>query len=168
MAANNFARRCPEREVQPSSLRRADSFSGAHAVRRRSLLTNPGNGPRSLCRARNGIDSTESESDAGRGCLVGHVKLRGKTETITSFMWTSVVKTAKLLLRPNCCKPVLGQERLLDRLTVVTDANAVLSVRNLVTGGGQPVSPKPVTHLSGNCRTRGFNSRRVHQFTSLL
>lgn len=125
-------------------------------------------------RARKGIDSSRAETVAGRGCLVGHVKLRGKTETITSFTWTSVVRTAKSLSRPNCREPRTARCSLGCHLVAASknpnsgEAGKAGKTAEQATGGGNRQSValgKPVERLSSNQRTRGFDSRRVHHTT---
>ena len=48
-------------------------------------------------RARKGIDLSGALAVAGGGCLVGHLKCRGTTETTNSLMWTKLPLLLKLM-----------------------------------------------------------------------
>lgn len=84
-------------------------------------------------RARNGLDSTTPKATAGSGCLVGHSKRRGKTETITSWK-SGLARTARLLSRPNCREPEKHRCSLV-RLSVAASKTQPSAVRNLLAGG---------------------------------
>lgn len=84
-------------------------------------------------RARNGLDSTTPKATAGSGCLVGHSKRRGKTETITSWK-SGLAITARLLSRPNCREPEKHRCSLVLS-SVAASKTQPSTVRNLLAGG---------------------------------
>lgn len=90
-------------------------------------------------RARNGFDLTIPEATAGSGCLVGHSKRRGKTETITSWK-SGLARTARLLSRPNCRKPEKHGCSLVLH-SVAASKTQPSTVRNLLAGGGCNSAP---------------------------
>lgn len=118
-------------------------------------------------RARKGLDSTMPEATAGSGCLVGHSKHRGKTETITSWK-LGLARTARLLSRPNHREPE-KHGCSLGLHSVAASKTQPSTVRNLLAGGrcaGNGAPQKPVIRSPRNRRGRGFDSRRVHQFAA--
>ncbi len=85
--------------------------------------------------ARTGIDLLILVAVARSGCLVGRLKLSRQKETITSSLWTSLVKASQSLLRPKNRKP--NPSHMLARLDVRrSEQNAGFPVRNLGAGGG--------------------------------
>jgi len=89
--------------------------------------------------ARNGFDLTIPEATAGSGCLVGHSKRRGKTETITSWK-SGLARTARLLSQPNNREPEKHGCSLVLH-SVAASKTQPSAVRNLLAGGGRNRAP---------------------------
>ena len=131
--------------------------------------------------ARTGIDSTMPEATAGHGCLVGHVKHRGKNE-LTKFKKTSLqawlrlmrfsrslgTSTAGLLCRLNAVTRSLWDARYYRSND--TASKRGVGARYLPTGGvgltedGSPPKEACNSVAKESSKTKSSNLFRVHQF----